>query len=247
MVAIQVSEERGVRYLHFGSPWIQGAMRIARPWALELEYTRELMLPLLLRGERWPRRVLQVGLGAASITRFLHRHVPRSRLTVIEIAPEVVAAARQFFRLPEDPERIEIRIADAHEAIGRGRARYDLVVVDGFDAEGRAGPLDSAPFYARCHERLAPDGILAVNLLTRRKSAAASLERLRRVFGERVLELPPSEAGNVVALAAVGAPIEEPFDALFARADALRGATELNLKPTLARLTGMRQGRGLSL
>ena len=47
--AIQVSEERGVRYLHFGSHWVQGAMRMSRPYALELEYTREMMLPLLLR------------------------------------------------------------------------------------------------------------------------------------------------------------------------------------------------------
>ena len=44
-----VSEEDGVRYLHFGSRWIQGAMRIARPFALELPYTRDMMFPLLLR------------------------------------------------------------------------------------------------------------------------------------------------------------------------------------------------------
>ncbi len=43
-MSIEISEERGVRYLHFGSHWIQGAMRVARPWALELEYTRDMML-----------------------------------------------------------------------------------------------------------------------------------------------------------------------------------------------------------
>ena len=50
--SIEISEERGVRYLHFGSHWIQGAMRVARPWALELEYTRDMMLALLLRPAR---------------------------------------------------------------------------------------------------------------------------------------------------------------------------------------------------
>ncbi|MEP7062594.1 MAG: spermidine synthase, partial [Betaproteobacteria bacterium] len=30
-MSIEVSEEDGVRYLHFGTHWIQGAMRIARP------------------------------------------------------------------------------------------------------------------------------------------------------------------------------------------------------------------------
>ena len=67
-----ISEEAGVRYLHFGSLWIQGAMRIARPWHLELDYTKEMMASLLLREDsHFPRRVLLIGLGAASLTKFL--------------------------------------------------------------------------------------------------------------------------------------------------------------------------------
>ena len=82
---IDISEEAGVRYLHFGSSWVQGAMRIARPYALELEYTRELMTPLLLHEADWPRRVLQIGLGAASVTKFLWRYRPHARITVVEV------------------------------------------------------------------------------------------------------------------------------------------------------------------
>jgi spermidine synthase len=37
MPSIEISEERGVRYLHFGSRLVQGARRIARPWSFELE------------------------------------------------------------------------------------------------------------------------------------------------------------------------------------------------------------------
>jgi len=29
---VTLSEEDGVRYLHFGTVWVQGAMRIGRPW-----------------------------------------------------------------------------------------------------------------------------------------------------------------------------------------------------------------------
>ena len=94
--SIEISEEAGVRTLHFGSDWIQGAMRIARPWNLELEYTREMMASLLLRDA--PRKVLLIGLGAASLTKFLYRHYPLAHLTVVEIEPAVVAAARQFFQ-----------------------------------------------------------------------------------------------------------------------------------------------------
>ncbi len=249
MPRIDIREERGVRYLHFGSPWIQGAMRIARPWALELEYTREMLLPLLLRGAAaWPASVLQVGLGSASLTRWLYRHRPGARLTVVEIAPEVLAAARQFFRLPDDPRRVRVRIGDAYEFVAAARARFDLIVVDGFDEKGRAGMLDTVAFYVNCRARLSDTGLLAVNLLTRRKSAAASVERLRAAFDDRVLALAPSEAGNVVAIAAVGPGIDESFADLRTGATRLRHITGLNLMPTLARAAAhARRGGRLSL
>ena len=45
--SLDISEEAGVRSLHFGSDWVQGAMRIRKPDALELEYTREMLACLL--------------------------------------------------------------------------------------------------------------------------------------------------------------------------------------------------------
>ena len=242
MASIEISEARGVRYLHFGSPWVQGAMRIARPFALELEYTRELMMPLLLRGDAWPRNVLQVGLGAASVTRFLHRHRPEARITVVEIEPKVVAAARQFFKLPEDA-RVRIAIGDGHDFLAGSHARFDLIVVDGFDEKGRPGMLDSVPFYVNCRERLGPRGMAAFNLLTRHRDAAPALARMREAFGQRLLVLPPTEAGNVVALGAAGERVDEAFDDLRAAAERLKAGTGLNLHPTLARLEQASAGR----
>ena len=52
-IPIDISEESGIRYLHFGSEWVQGAMRIRKPDALELDYTREMMAGLLLSAN-WP-------------------------------------------------------------------------------------------------------------------------------------------------------------------------------------------------
>jgi spermidine synthase len=245
-LAITISEERGVRFLHFGSPWIQGAMRIARPYALHLEYTRELMFPLLLRGEGWPARVLQVGLGAGSVTKFLHRHRPAAKVTVVEIDPMVVVAARGHFKLPEDSATLRIRIGDAADDVAASGARYDLIVVDGYDEKGRAGMLDSAPFYANCRARLGAEGLLSVNLLTRTRGVKASVDRLRQAFDDRVLVLPPSEAGNTVALAAVGEPIFEPLTALRAAAARLKVQTGLDLGATIARL-GAAAGESVQL
>ena len=235
MLNIHVSELGGVRMLHFGSDWVQGSMRIARPWSLELEYTRDLMLPLLFHDERWPRSVLQVGLGAASITRFLHRYRPEARLTVAEIAPEVVAAARHFFKLPDDPERLRIEIAEGYEFMQSRRGRFDFIVVDAYDEKGRPGMLETASFYHHCRERLTAGGMLAANLLTRRRSAAPSLARLRDAFGEAVLALPCGEAGNLVAIAAKRLP-ELDFAELREAALRLKAQSGLDLRALIARL-----------
>ena len=70
--SIEISEHAGVRYLYFSAEWIQGAMRIQRPNALELAYTREMMAGLLFRDAPWPRNALLIGLGAASLVKFIY-------------------------------------------------------------------------------------------------------------------------------------------------------------------------------
>lgn len=235
---IDISEEAGVRYLHFGSDWIQGAMRIARPWALELDYTREMMAALLLRPEpEWPRSVLLVGLGAASLAKFLYRHRPQAKLTVVEIEPAVVAAARQFFRLPDDPQRLKIEIADGVDWLAGSDRTFDLILVDGFDADARAGGLDTLPFYRACRAHLNVDGLLSVNLLGRNRGFKGSIARIRQAFEDRALVFPSCDHGNAIAFAATGEPIRAPLNELTALAQALKKQTGLNLLPTLARLS----------
>lgn len=237
MAKIDIREEAGVRSLHFGSDWVQGAMRIARPWHLELEYTREMMASLLLREEtRFPRNVLLIGLGAASLTKFLYRHYPLARLTVVEIEPGVVAAARQFFKLPEDSMRLNIVIGDGAEFVSTSDKQYDLILVDGFDAQARSGPLNTLPFYQNCRARLSSNGIAAINLLSNSRNYKGNLERISAGFEGRSLPVPPCESGNAIVLAAAGDQVSITLDDLREQAAALKEKTGLNLLPMISRL-----------
>jgi spermidine synthase len=236
-LTIEISEAAGVRQLHFGSEWIQGAMRIARPWALELDYTREMMAALLLQTRpSWPKRVLLIGLGAASLTKFLYRHRPGARLTVVEIDERVVFAARQHFKLPDDPLRIAIKIGDGADYVMEDVGPFDLILVDGFNADARTGRLSGVPFYLNCRARLNADGLMVANLLSRRRDYRNSTENLHEAFAPHVLALPPSGSGNVVAIAAAGDGITTTLDELKQRAKILKDATGLNLTPLLVRL-----------
>lgn len=237
MGAIQISEERGVRYLHFGSRWVQGAMRMSRPYVLELEYTRQMMIPLLLRTDSaWPARVLMIGLGSGSLAKFLYRHRSRTAITVVELREDVVDVAGVFFKFPDDPERLSVELGDGAAFVASQGPRFDLVLVDGYDAKGRVGALDTPAFYRQCRARMRDDAVLATNLLTRHRGVDASIERMRAAFIGRAMALPPCASGNIVAIAAIGAPVDMTPASLVARAAALRDETGLNLAPIVTRI-----------
>ena len=177
---IEVSESAGIRYLHFGSHWIQGAMRVARPWALELDYTREMMAALLLRPDaEWPRTALLIGLGAASLTKFSHK-VLRMKTTAIELNPQVLVACRGWFKLPAENSRLQIVLADAAHEIQDTKwwGTVDALQVDLYDHEAATPVLDSLPFDSHCRRLLTLDGCMTVNLFGRSSSFARTVEKM---------------------------------------------------------------------
>jgi spermidine synthase len=213
---VTISESDGVRYLHFGTPWVQGAMRIARPFKLELDYQQQMMAPLLFVE---PRRVCILGLGAAALVKACWRALPAAEIEVVEISAEVVATARQWFKLPDDA-RLTVTVADAAEFVAHPRRRgsTDLLQVDLYDAEARGPVCDDADFYRGCHRLLARGGVAAFNLFGR--SYEPSFARIGEAFAGRAVVLPEAEFGNRIVLAfADSAGI--PFPELYARAAAL--------------------------
>ena len=244
---IEIREVRGVRTLHFGSDWVQGAMRISRPRDLELAYTREMMAALLLSSS-WPvmpKRILQIGLGAASLTRFIYANLPEARQTVVELEPAVVGAAQQCFNLPPMGERLEIEIGDGAEWIAASSDLYDLILIDGFDADGATGNLESLSFYQHCRARLAEGGLLVCNFLSRSPHFLKSCITLDAAFHGQSRLLPQTPGGNVIALGALVTTASLDEAVLRERVQVLAETTGLDLMSLVARL--IEQDEGLPL
>ncbi|MCP5269345.1 MAG: fused MFS/spermidine synthase [Zoogloeaceae bacterium] len=233
---IDISEEAGVRYLHFGTEWVQGAMRIARPWSLELAYTKEMMAGLLLRDAPWPRTALLIGLGAGSLTKFIWRNLPQTKMTVVEINPQVPMVAWQSFKLPQEDERFHLCIGDGADHVMQSKRQYDLILVDGFDHNARAGALDSLPFYVNCRARLSRNGVFATNLFGRTRGFRSSVDRIAEAFDGRSMVFPSCDSGNAINIAVDGDPVAVTLSDLRARATQLKKATGLDLAPTITRL-----------
>jgi len=235
--SVDISEEAGVRYLHFGSDWVQGAMRIARPWSLELAYTREMMAGLLLRPmNAWPRSALLVGLGAGSLAKFIYRNLPDCRITIVEINPQIEFIARQYFKLPDDPRRLDVVIACGADYMLSGDRQFDLLLADGFDPDARAGALDTLPFYQACRARLSERGLFGANLLGHNKGFQGSVDRIKSAFDNRVAVFPSCDSGNTIAFATGGEPVDLSLEEIRERAVKLKKDSGLDLLPTISRL-----------
>ncbi len=233
---VSLSEEDGIRYLHFGSVWVQGAMRMSQPYALELEYTRELFAGLLFHPQ--PRKILLLGLGAASATKFAWKQFPKARVTTVELNPAVIACARQYFSLPAESARMRTVVEDGAAWVAAHPASCDYLVIDVYDA-GAKGPVLSSPaFYADCRAALDPDrlSVMAVNLFGKHSSCKVNVDNIARAFDGRMLALPPSERGNVIVFGFAGPGSELAWSELRARAAALRSATGLAFPQWLAAL-----------
>jgi spermidine synthase len=197
---VTLSEQEGVRYLHFGTEWVQGAMLIRKPDWPELEYAQQMNAWLLWQAE--PRRIAQLGLGTATLTKFCCKQFPQADVTAVELNPHVIAICQSMFKLPPDDERLHVLEMDAMDYV-TDKANYaslDVLQVDLYDATARGPVLDTPEFYASCAACLTDDGIMTVNLFGDHPSYAKNIKAMKFAFGQ-VLCLPPVHEGNVVAIA----------------------------------------------
>lgn len=221
---VNFSDHGDIRYLHLGTEWIQGSMRLDEPFEIELEYVQRMMAWLLfvepLSVAR--RHAMQLGLGAASLTKFCHRRL-RMKTTAIELNPQVIAACRLWFKLPKDDTRLSVILGDAEEVVAHEhwRGQVDALQVDLYDHEAAAPVLDSEAFYRHCRTLLTEDGCMTVNLFGRSSSYERSLKRIQSAFGaDAVWAFRPTREGNTVVVA-LRTPVQPQRGELAARADVI--------------------------
>ena len=227
---VSVSDDGEVRHLHLGTPWIQGSMRVAEPFEIELQYVQRMMAWLLFvePASVTKRHAMQLGLGAGAITKFCHKKL-RLCTTAIELNPQVLAVCRQWFKLPPDGPKLRVVLADAAEEIKNPMwlGTVDALAVDLYDHEAAEPVLDSPDFYADCRALLTEDGCMTVNLFGRASSFERSLKSMASAFGEDALwAFKPTREGNTVVLAQ-RTPSRPKRTELAARAEAIQARWDL--------------------
>ncbi|RYE71391.1 MAG: spermidine synthase, partial [Oxalobacteraceae bacterium] len=194
-----ITEFEGVRSLHLGTSWVQGAMRLSRPEAIELEYVQMMMMWMLFVQQ--PRRIVQLGLGSAALTKFCYQRFPQAHVTVAELNPNVIAICRDHFGLPPDDARLDVREMDALDFVMDpvNHGTVDVLQVDLYDEDARGPVLDTPEFYQACADCLAPDGVMTANVFGDPINYDKNLQAMEQAF-DAVVWLPEVHDANIVVI-----------------------------------------------
>lgn len=111
-----------------------------------------------------PLHIAHLGGGALTLVRYVQAIRPGSAQTVIEIERELPTLVTTALPLPEGTD-LEVVIGDAREELAAlGERTFEAIVLDVFSGQDSPAHLAEAAFYAEALARLAPDGLLLVNV-----------------------------------------------------------------------------------
>jgi spermidine synthase len=226
-----VEDADGTRTLELNEG--QAVHSVRRPGTyLTGDYWDEMLVLPFAAAPRPPRSIAILGNAAGTTARAYGHFFPRTRIDAVEIDGELTRIGRRYFDL-RGP-RLHTHAADARPFLRRSTQRYDAIVVDAYRQPYIPFYLATREFFELARDRLAPGGVVLVNVGHPRRS-----DRLEQVLSATLgaafhtVLRDPSEPTNSVLLAtsaaASGATLRDAAPALPAalRPVAIDAATRL--------------------
>jgi spermidine synthase len=158
---IAVVQDDQSRYLRFDSSF-QSGMYLDDPFRTRFGYSDYLQLPFVYR-ER-TGKVLYIGLGGGSAPKRSWRDFPGARIDAVELDPEVVDVAYEYFELPRDP-RLKVTVEDGRRYVSANEGPWDVIAVDAFYSDSIPFHLATREFLELAKSRLTPGGLVVTNII----------------------------------------------------------------------------------
>ena len=121
-----------------------------------------LVAPFAVRRDP-PRRVAMLGFAGGTVARAYARYFPDARIDGVEIDSELFDIGRRYFGLRARPQLHEYG-EDARPFLRRIDARYDVIYLDTYRQPYIPFYLSTKEFFKLARSRLAPGGVVVVNL-----------------------------------------------------------------------------------
>ena len=158
---IAVVEDDTSRYLRFDSSF-QSGMYVDDPYRTRFQYSDYLQLPFAYRAQT--QKVLYIGLGGGSAPKRTWRDFPSVQLEAVELDPEVVDVAYEYFELPRDP-RMKVEVEDGRRYVAQNDGPWDVIVVDAFYSDSIPFHLATREFLELARSRLTTGGLVVTNII----------------------------------------------------------------------------------
>jgi spermidine synthase len=172
-----------------------------------------------------------LGNAAGTTARALGVYYPEARVDGVELDPAVSRVGFRYFGMGDNP-RLTVHDADARPFLRSTDERYDLIVVDAYHQPYVPFYLATREFFRLVRARLAPGGIVALNVAT----VPDDTRLVRAVGGTLAAELPQVLAWPALRFNTIVLGLTEPLDEAERRQRLRTGPADLaSLRPLLAR------------
>lgn len=193
---IKVFDNGLFRWLTFGKTDIQTLIYKKKPHLQGLDY-----IPLFTAmAIAQPGSTCLLGLGGGGVLHRIRAQIgDAAPIEVVELNPEVIGIAYQYFKL-QTLAAITVISENATHYIQSCNKLYAHLLVDLFGAEQFPNDCLTIDFFSQCKRCLLPKGILAINLANRREHQTV-FHWIRQLFGTTTLVLPVKKSNNLIILA----------------------------------------------
>ena len=155
-----------------------------------------------------PKKYLFLGMGAGLMPRFIHRHFPQAQIDIVELDPEVPKIAKKYFGY-KSHAKTTIITADARVYINNCKKRYDVIIVDVYNAKAVPFAVTTQEFFSRLKACLTPQGVAGVNLanLGNEKFLVSELFTISQVFNNLLIYACPGDS-NFIPIFSANNPLQ---------------------------------------
>jgi spermidine synthase len=216
-ITVAVDRETGNEQVLFLDSLRQSSMYLDRPNETSFDYPYYFNAAFAFNPEI--RKVLFIGGGGMSAPKKFLEMYEEIEIDVVEIDPEVVRIAKEYFAVPND-SRLDIHVEDGRMFLEKTDEKYDLIVLDAYSGDYVPYHLMTMEFFRLIRSRLSSEGVVAFNLITPIEGELSRLFRseyktMGSVF-ENIHVLPLGSvylSGNVILIATARASpmMESPF------------------------------------
>jgi len=153
-----VKETEHYRWFEYGNVSVQSLMSLASSEKILLPVYQSLLLFLLWNNK--PLKVLNLGLGGASVERAL-AVVPNVSLTSVDASQAVIDMAKRYFNLPQN---VDVVCQKAEQFVAQTNEQYNVVLCDLFVGSSSPKFLQTQDFYAQLSKVTLADATVIINL-----------------------------------------------------------------------------------